>query len=451
MLIPSENVIYGEYGEDPLSASSPRGKKMLGLWRDAARDLGRHIRPHQLNLLLTCDCADLETAKLVVAPLVEETFQKPLATCSIRLGPRPDFTLRRLCEDVAFQLCQRKQSQWRRPSSPFPFHSLPLEVRLLILEYTDLVVPSLEVIVQAGEPRYIFPTTYPCPYDPDEDMSERCLTPQHRAYWQSTHCWCQFTSCRWRGGYNRDDFCSVQYAAYCDGERCCRCWEPPLPLFLVSHAFSKDAQLTFFSKNRFVILDSTVSPNNPAPHSRHVAGPRYAASMFLTEMVPRNGLGHLRFLDLIFNTFDHHSPNSAFDDWVETIKSTSDRLNLAGLTVRVYIRDVFLDRDTRGNQAAQSFVDATSWMVMPLKGWAEKGLGQLFLYFPNPWDWNHEDLKYCWASNRWEANWLTKKDYGEAVEQAIMGPKYESVALGKKMSKKPNWLFVDEESSDAVR
>lgn len=134
---PSSRVPY----DQPLVGSSIEGKKRLGDWHQAAQHIGTHIQPNQLDLAFSCDCADLETAQMAVDAFLYPLPQ--LAACTIRLGRHRDPDMLVLAEHAAFWAVGLERSQ--QPRGHFRFMDLPSELRLLILNLTDLITPMREV------------------------------------------------------------------------------------------------------------------------------------------------------------------------------------------------------------------------------------------------------------------------------------------------------------------
>jgi hypothetical protein len=108
--------------------------------------LANSIQPGKLELGIICDCADLETAEVIVQPLL--TFPA-LSGCAIRLALIPNKELQALAKDTMGRLLQRT------PSPPvdvqlFRFLDLPKEIQLNILGWTNLVCSEISCSTLGG-------------------------------------------------------------------------------------------------------------------------------------------------------------------------------------------------------------------------------------------------------------------------------------------------------------
>ena len=330
-------------------------------WETTAEYISRHIKADALDFGLVCDVTDVETAQHVVSPL----YRFPtLAACHIRLGPKPsqDIRLQQIAHDAGLK------AEGRKGSSSFSgFSRLPTELRLRILEYTDLVAPLSKVSWILGvfgdrEFRLADNLRRPCivntptckpPYDVcHPNVHQTCLMsqcqlgpgkecPHYASGWgwgpdaeDKSRCWtcshyaCQFRFC-WRGkkhGSHRRQFCFCQshHAAYTPF---CHCWEPPTLLFLVNRAFWSDALQIFFSKNHFEINYSDADyliGRRPRPAS-------YPESVFLKDAVPASTLQYLYSLKFQFLHHDRLPPGDPSRTAAGFRFPSKDWLPLAGI------------------------------------------------------------------------------------------------------------------------
>jgi hypothetical protein len=97
------------------------------------------MKPSRLQLHFFCDVDDLEAGMRAVEPFLS---MPTLADCSIRLGQKANLALQDLARKTATGAVGCYSDE---PRSPFRFLDLPQELRLQILEYTDLVTPLCEV------------------------------------------------------------------------------------------------------------------------------------------------------------------------------------------------------------------------------------------------------------------------------------------------------------------
>ncbi len=124
-------------------------------WNVCAARLAAHITPGQLELSLVCDVAPggLDTARVVLLDSLR--MLPPLKDCHIRLSTAREPRLQELAQAAVFRargITPRDppaaSSRAADPSFPGPLPyllMLPPELRLRILEYTDLVTPWKEV------------------------------------------------------------------------------------------------------------------------------------------------------------------------------------------------------------------------------------------------------------------------------------------------------------------
>lgn len=296
-------------------------------WSRAAATLGPHISPDCLQLSLACDAPDDESmADLVVDALLR--YLPRLRSCELRLGSsgngssRYEGSLGRKARKAALQAT----GQWPEPQRTFhSFMLLQTELRLKILEYTDLVTPLNRITWNKREgyalekPRCFVPNNGP-PYNepchPEAHLtcseSNNCNkcphlfpSPVHaRAVpgcSRCTHWVCQFLDCRGKveqWPVISPSFCSRHYAAYTPN---CTCWMPPTALFLVNGAFTDHARHIFFSQNTFNIRDPDV---------------------FFTRFVPESAMPSLQRVEVQLHyddDDDDHNGGIIFRRWRETV------------------------------------------------------------------------------------------------------------------------------------
>lgn len=411
----------------PLIGSSTEGKRTLEDWHQAGRHLRAHIQPNQLDLAFTCDCADMATAQMAVDAFLYRLPQ--LAACSIRLGRHRDADMLVLAEHAATWAVSHERPQKRR--GHFRFMDLPLELRLLILDFTDIIAPAREVS-WAPDRGYHVRTLY-CPCRggvvPITEWPED--SPHYGHYG------CLFRDCvRYS---DRGCFCKRYHSSCSTTSPGCRCWEPPTYLFLVSKAFRSDAQAVFFNKNRFIVFGE---------HPPTGEQPRYPASIFLRDTVPDYCLRHLRFLEIVFPEFHQYEPHldPAFHDWEHTVEVLHDKLDLPRLTVRIYMDEWWYDgeepppfRVTMTGPQGWALQQAHQDMTAPLKRWGDRGLHRFFAHFAWPWDNTTWGVRVLRAVYEGRGAPVDRKE--TLAERTIMGPGYDSVALGKDTTKKSEWLL----------
>jgi hypothetical protein len=294
--------------------------------------LAAHATYGQLELSLVCDVDEAETefASQVLDAL--RPFPQ-LKDCHIKLCKTPNGRLRELAQDAALKA--RGILPWGSPSDsvasrpPFPLLSLPLELRLRILEHTDLITPLKEVIWSRVYGKYLATRPY-CPSW--EGRGEHDSEPE-------IHHGCQFDCCSLRP-YPYPSigcFCRRDHSA---SSSTCRCWAPPTDLFLVCRLLREDANLVFFSSNRFAVTDGpSMALFGPAYPGEYESN-RLAGSQFLREVVPAGCHGHLRFVELVFPPWEPGSwpqdeRHPTLQDWSDTIDWVKDKINAPALTMRM--------------------------------------------------------------------------------------------------------------------
>ena len=320
--------------------------------------------------------------------------------------------------------------------------ALPSELRVQILEYTDLVTPRRQVIWSRQDHAYTICHTR---IDPDDSPD---------TYYSN-----QFSNC-WRDetfdGNGNGCFCRRDHAAF---SLACKCWAPPGPaLFLISRALREDAQFVFFSRNRFIIHDNTAFPPWEVPlsgrHAEEGPGPtdpypyeRLAISEFLRDVVPARALAHLRFLELAFPLYRPHSwPGTlhpATRDWQAAVDWLQDKLNPQGLTIRLIVAEPIGAPDwyyhtitlVEGGKIMSAYMD----LLLSLQQLAKCGLSRFYARLACPFEQTEEVQGYSNA-DRVSFVWQEKEALKANSEQLVMGPRYESLyANGEEEPSLSDW------------
>ncbi|KAK4149424.1 hypothetical protein C8A00DRAFT_46960 [Chaetomidium leptoderma] len=374
-----------------------------------------HIMPRKLELSLVCDVRhrEVQIAKLVLDGLY-------------LLPPLKDCHLQHIAQEAVLRA--RGIIASSEPlTSPGPLNSpprplnLPREIRLRILDKEVTWHRRWELI-----------PAVPC-YNPDGPGF--CAPECGRA--------CEFSRCwqtPWPSQPSIGCFCRRRHAAFSSR---CKCWAPPTPLFLVCPTLYMEANLVFYSKNRFIVVDSPRS--NPWAWWEHNDYPHesFAASQFLRHVVPQHCLGHLRFLELTFSPFTHlarpRDEHPALRDWDRTIDWLQDKLNLRVLTLRLVVAgnpdpgrgpggSYEMTRD-QGKEVLATY----NRILLPLQLLGNTatggGLARFHAVLPWPWKWTRR------ARNRLGKegglDWLESKDreLKRRAEKFVMGDRYESVSV----------------------
>ena len=397
------------------------GQMLLRKWETAAARLSV-VAPERLTLSLVCDIDPqhpraLQTAKSVVAPIRR---LPRLRECHIRLAKTADARLQKLARDAVVDACGIPQPS-SRPSSAATLASLPRELRIRILEYTDLITPLREVTWSRRDHAY---SVFTCQYYPRNAPNK-----QHSA--QFFHC--SLGTSLNGGPPTHGCFCRRRHAAFSPA---CKCWAPPTALFLICRALYEDAQRVFFSSNRFIVHDFTPCPPWELPV---LDGPypnlQLAASHFLREVVPLRSLAHLRFLELLFPPYlppswpETHHP--AMQDWRATIAWLRGKINPLALTLRLVVVDtgggapISYKRTitmAEGDATLKAYMDLLEPLV-PLA--AEDGLAWFYASLASPWRWTEDRLARPRDGSYWSGE--DKAVVKERAERYVMGARYESL------------------------
>ncbi|KAK0716510.1 hypothetical protein B0T21DRAFT_296085 [Apiosordaria backusii] len=334
--------IHRNIHQPPLRSSDASSRALLDQWQSVAVHLSK-ITPDRLTLFLVCDVdhQDREAARLAVEPLA---LLPPLKECHVRIGEKPVLHLQQLARETVIKALGVPTSADSSSPSPIPvpfsrFLRLPRELRLRILSFTDLVTPIKEVSWDGGPYRVDRPV-YSIPHEagPNSDILVPCRRDHHHG--------CQFNQC-WLRSYENHlvgCFCSVEHTAV---SSTCRCWAPPIHLFLVCRSLYYEAQHVFFSVNRFIIHDFGDPTRSGATLAlgqvSSYPNARLPVSRFLRDRLSASNLASLRFLEFTFPAYrlsawpDANHP--AIKDWINTVEYIKDRINGPSLTVRVVVAD----------------------------------------------------------------------------------------------------------------
>ena len=431
----------------------PGGETLFNEWHTTLASLAPHITPGTLDLAIVCDVRPddegVASARVLLASL---RVLPRLKNCHIRLCAMRHPQLEELAHEAALQArgIRTPASNTAALSPPIATGSshlllLPAELRLRILEYTDLITPWKEVYWSRGQRGY-WTSTVPCM--PLEGRGD-CPPEYHHG--------CRFVQCaesEWPQP-SIGCFCRRFHAA---SSSICRCWVAPTPLFLICRTLSRDACLTFYTGNRFLVVDSP-SPYTPLdwwpagaayPHST------FAASEFLRTIVPPSCVPHLRFIELVWAPFGGadwpQAEHAALREWAETVDWMRDHLNLPGLTLRLALPTASAwGYDGQARDLSQAEGDAVlegyQRILEPLSRLSacrEDGSGLARFYAQMEWpcersSWVKEkqlngEVPWDWPDS--EARRLK-----ERAERFIMGARYERVCTGPGVPAESVWPY----------
>lgn len=400
-------------GSDLTALTSVKGQvqAMLGEWHDTVAHTSRHIGTGRLELFLVCDIDPehpyaLEAARLALAPIA--LFPR-LRDCHIRLCKLPNYPIQQMAQKTVLQACGRPSSARLGPANPrisSALANLPPELRIRILEYTDLITPWKEVTWSRQDRGY-------------QVVRALCASSSEGSCPTQNHNGCRISSCDPHldldGGYVPSYhccFCRRRHAAF---SFACKCWAPPTYLFLIDHALYRDAQFVFFSCNRFIVHDFharqpwdlppvQLEPGTPEDPNTAYPFERLAVSEFLRDIVPTYCLANLRFLELVFPPYvpPHgwpHSGHPALLDWVATVDWVRGHINAPALTLRVVMADFWcgpiVGRTAMTKALADNIIRGYSRITNPLKPLVrdDGGLAGFYMQVAHPARWTLDVLR----------------------------------------------------------
>ncbi|KAK4156196.1 hypothetical protein C8A00DRAFT_12854 [Chaetomidium leptoderma] len=440
----------GDDDDDKLAAAHA----VLREWHSAAARLLPHVTPGRLVLSLVCDIDPehpraIDIANSAVAPIRRLLPPSYLRECHIRLAKTTDSQLQQLAQDTVSHACGIPTPTSKPPSSTTTtLTTLPRELRIRILEYTDLITPRRQVIWTRQDRAYIVYHFQCEPHDPPDERHSN-----------------QFSDC-WRdrsfdgGPPSNGCFCRRRHAAF---SPTCKCWAPPGPaLFLVCRTLYEDAQLVFFSSNRFIVHDYKLRPSWALPllEQREEDGrpvptypypnERFTVSEFLRHVVPTRSLAYLRFLEIVFPPYRPPSwpetQHPAMQDWWSTVDWLRDKINPPGLSIRLIVVDV--DSAPRSYyrtitvEEGKTVMTAYMNLLRPLTRLAEGGLARFYAHFPYPWEWTEESR----TRRLNDPYWVLREEEAlkERAERYVMGHRYESLyANGREEPGRSDWGVAD--------
>lgn len=451
---------FDSHGDEPLVSLT---SSIVAEWLDTAVAIGTLVEPRLLGLSFVCNVADVETAELIAASIGRFNT---LRSCNIRLSTRPDSQI----QGIAKQAAVRAIGQASLPSSPFRLMCLPAELRLMILEYTDLVTPLKEVEWNPEAKYYLRYRTVDCnrpcePWCPIETCPPTgdWVPESHVPCYQDLyHYACQFRQC-WQDPYEHCCFCRRYHAAYSASSPGCNCWMPPRPLFLVNRQLYQESQSVFFQHNRIIVTP----PEGLWPLSSWPPAELYPAAVFLRSALPPSSLRYLRFLDIIFAPVDQvpDSNDPAYLDWRQTLEWARDKLELPRLTLRVEIADYYgnaLVPDSRRKPIGKTVYQICAGymaLMRPLEALVshspaitrnglegvgevgaerDMGLYRLFAHLASPYTYamHGSESTQRRLAEKWASFGLEKQ-----VEQRVMGKEYDGVTQGKWSLKVGEWKW----------
>jgi hypothetical protein len=378
-----------------LAAPPTKGEESDFLkWKRCCNQLASVLEPKRLKLCFSCEVTDMDTAKKYTTPLLR---LPELRECAIRLGGNPEnHSLQELAEMTAIQMKHRPIS---RQALPFRLMDLPNEIRLMILEATDLVTP------------------FALAWSPYAAPNETRLFEIHaiEGFGTVDPGWYRFACCRSCSEYRC--YCWTRQAAF---STTCTCWKVPIALFRVSSSFREDALSVFYNKNHFVVLPM------PREQSGEIGILKFLKRM---PMAARRYLRSVRWiLPMVLTPYDYQYKEfrilEFYQDWVEAMAFCARELKLEQLSLTV-------DMSFQISGPYTDILKAATWEwrialcmsgVMALhKGWKNV----FFHLFEHEEDW---PINIRIGRTTIEA-WREERE--EILERRVMGQDYDACSRGK--------------------
>lgn len=422
--------------DEPLEVQNPQ---LVFEWCTTVACLLASVTANQLHLAVICDVdpsdEGVQWARSLMAPL---SLLPKLKNCSIRLCKKRDARLQELAHQTVMQTrrllpynppmkgnTKSKTNDLKVSTRPLLL-SLPLEVRLMILEYTDLITPWAEVEwnTQGG----FRASRYYC--DNLEFLGATCPVTRHHG--------CQFLRCSETYPEPRPGcFCRLQHSAFSSARAgACRCWESPLPLFLVCKSIYKDAQAVFYSGNHFIVRERYSYPE----HIRWVeeSSGGFAPTVFLRTVVPDDCLRYLRFLEIVLPIYDQHHQwqemkNLHMQLWLDTLEWANHKLNLNGLAIRLVAAEDW-EPFPRSHSEILQILDRFGIMTLAFSacGYGEE-LQAFWAQPPSP-------LQAIWVGNPDMADEMSavlKQKVKSLMESMVLGPRKRQELEASRRVKEP--------------
>lgn len=441
--------------DQALRPSDDSANDLLADWRLASAYIWRRVQPTKLNLSFVCDFdprdpRTISAASLAMVPLMNLS---PLRGCHIRLCRRPHHELQEIARTSVFRACslaipEEITSAIKDATTGSMLMSLPRELRFRILEYTDLITPWQEIEWRQKHKKYLYGSMF-CG---DDQLG--CGTGGHHAC-QFRTCWTDF---RERYPEYMDPrpkvgcFCRLRHAAFSFN---CRCWSPPTYLFLVSRAFCKDAQVIFFSGNRFLVHDYSDDTPRHTDGTRDLSSHRFAVVEFLRDVVPVDSIHQIRSLDVIMDTFsrDGWQGSRGLIEWKDTVQYMKEKMNIEGLTLSLHLSDsrgrAAKIREVMTKPQVRELLQPLFRILAPLAGLGEEGLKAFSVGF-----FLSSDVLGPWYLDIWPKGPPTRYYAAEIQKGHLLENRARRLVMGSRYSEQPRrregLCWSDEELEDVI-
>jgi len=305
--------------DSPLSHSSAAEGSLVSQLGNICSYLG-NIIPDQLSLYIICDCQDFEAAKMIVQPLLA---LPKLRDCAIRLSMSHRERFQHLATSTVFFAMGRQ----RLPEVPFRFLSLPIEIQIQILMYTNLVPRKVyeysrytgNMFIRDVRSRHCI-----------GDASEFPVTVDSHDGAQT-----------WLNGSAPCCFCTKAHSAFMFQ---CKCEDDHSKYFLVSRPFKEVAELVYYGENRFIIPSSGLKPQYENTASKEWLENGNAATLPFVQWFRNDSFKLVKFLRLNFEQLDQNrgllSP-TGWEQWLNTIDTLRTHPGISKLTLDIHMSEPF--------------------------------------------------------------------------------------------------------------
>jgi len=389
----------------PLDHSTSAGQVLISQWKRICVQLAKALEPGKLALYIICDCANVETARLVS----ESLYLLPaLRDCGIRLAIQYNEEISTLAKAVVLSLTRTSQPV----APPFRFLDLPEEIQLHILKETALYNSTVSFR------QYGFGYERRCKKRGrvGENLVEKFYVDSR-----------PLLQC----------FCSYAHSAFF--LRCnCKDNNFPSAFFSVSHEFRDAAKQVFFSKNKFVLSIAGPNTDNPVyskpqfplvdddmTDETNPAGPSLNSRL---ARFPRSSIKFLTELRLEVPWLDNLEcflpSHSGWKYWLDTVDILSREANLGALTLELDLQEVVFSWEELEKNSLSDIITDTGYedrMLQTYKTFIQPmsvlhGLKKLFIYLN--WESTHQ------VSDR-------RQGYETMLERIVMGDNYDAAKYGK--------------------
>lgn len=175
-----------------------------------------------------------------------------------------------------------------------------------------------------------------------------------------------------------------------------------------------------------------------------------SVSIWLREIIPKDALQFLRYLEIVFPPFGEEEPctycpphSTEWHDWIDTLEYVKDRLDLPKLTLRAYFAEWLPTngqhrippyRERMNEGQSQAVQRCYLEIIRPLARLG--GLRRFFAYLPDPrGPWAKEDDPYH------DEGWpLSLEALEGKAERMVIGDEYDSAAVGKADQAESRWI-----------